>query len=87
MYRNRQLESCISELQCGCYFGGSSSGDADVTSRIEPWKDAKPHFTRLYNLASAAYDETDTRALILQNSSRWRTPCDYTSEGSNHFRR
>src|SRR6187399_438700 len=59
MYRNRQLEANIAELQCGCYFNGGGDSDADVTSRVEPWKDAKNHFTRLYGLASGAYDATD----------------------------
>ena len=59
MYRNQRLEECISELQYALWFGGSSSGDADVTSRVEPWEAAKDHIERLYNFANTAYDDTD----------------------------
>ena len=34
-------------------------GDSDVTSRVEPWSAAKPHFEALYNHAKAAYAATD----------------------------
>jgi len=60
MYRNLQLEANISQLHCGLYFNGSGGdSDADVTSRVEPWSAAKDHFSRLYVLASGAYDATD----------------------------
>ena len=40
------------------YFCGGG-GDSDVTSRVEPWSAAKPHFEALYNHAKAAYAATD----------------------------
>ena len=59
MLRRNWIKSSIEELQEGRFFGGSFGGDTDVTSRVEPWSAAKPHFERLYNLASEAYDQTD----------------------------
>ena len=40
----------------------ASAGDGanDITSRVEPWSEAKRHFTKLYGLAEAAYGETNT---------------------------
>jgi hypothetical protein len=60
MLRRNWLKSFIEEAQESRLFGGSFGGDTDVTSRVEPWSEAKRHFTKLYGLAEAAYGETNT---------------------------
>ena len=62
MLRRNWLKSQIEEWQESRFSGGSSAGDGanDITSRVEPWSEAKRHFTKLYGLAEAAYGETNT---------------------------
>lgn len=35
-----------------------SGGDNDITSRVEPWDEAKPHWIAIYGFAEDAYDLT-----------------------------
>ena len=59
MLRKNWLKAQIEDALQGVFNGGSFGGDTDVTSRVEPWADAKPHFSKLYKLAETAYGEID----------------------------
>ena len=59
MLRKNWLKDQIEAGLLARFYGGSFGGDGNVTSRVEPWSAAKPHFERLYGLASAAYDVTN----------------------------